>query len=225
MKISVIVPTYNEESVIAATLAHASAVLSPHELFIVDGQSTDGTVAAARGYGRVLTASRSRGANLNDAASLATGDVLLFLHADTHLPVGAARAIERALYDPRVVGGAFRLRFDDPGWKARAVALSVNVRSTLLNTFFGDQAMFVRREVFARCGGYRNWSVMEDLEILPRLRRHGRLALLRPAAITSARRHRNSGWLRTIATIWAISLLFRLGMPGEVLIRWYRPAR
>ena len=225
MNISVIVPTYNEERVIAATLAHGCAVLSPHEVFVVDGQSTDGTVAVAGRYGRVLTVRLTRGASLNYAASLATGEVLLFLHADTHLPVGAAVAIERALHDPYVVGGAFRLRFDDADWAARMVALSVNLRSALLNTFFGDQALFVRREVFVRCGGYRNWSVMEDLEILRRLRRYGRLALLDSAVITSARRHRNSGWLRTIATVWAMSLLVRLGVPGQALIRLYKAQR
>ncbi len=225
MKISLIVPAYNEERVIAASLAQARAVLAPHEVLIVDAQSTDGTVAAASPYGRVLTGRLNRGAGLNQAAAQASGEVLLFLHADTALPAGAATAIEQALRDPRVVGGAFRLRFDDSGWKARTVARSVNLRSVLLNSFFGDQALFVRPEVFARCGGYRDWSVMEDLEILSRLRRHGRLVLLALEVTTSARRHRTNGWLKTITTIWALTLLARVGVPGQVLRRLYGPQR
>jgi rSAM/selenodomain-associated transferase 2 len=225
VKISLIVPARNEERIIAATLASARAVLAPHEVLVVDGQSTDGTVAVASGYGQVVTARMPRGAALNHAAAQATGEVLLFLHADTRLPEGAAAAIERALRDPRVVGGAFRLRFDDPGWKARAVARSVNLRSALLNTYFGDQALFVRPAVFARCGGYRDWSVMEDLEILSRLRRHGRLVLLAAEVTTSARRHRHNGWLRTIATIWVMTLLARAGVPGPVMQWLYRPQR
>jgi GT2 family glycosyltransferase len=101
----------------------------------------------------------------------------------------------------------------------------VNVRSSLSNTFFGDQALFVRREVFARAGGFKDWSVMEDVEILERLRRHGRLALLDEAVVTSARRHRRNGWVKTIGTVWVMTLLHSLGVPGHALKRWYRPER
>jgi GT2 family glycosyltransferase len=151
--------------------------------------------------------------------------VLLFLHADTLLPADATALIEAALQDPQVVGGAFRLRLDDPSWLARLVSRAVNARSALLGTFFGDQALFVRSEVFGDVGGYRDWSVMEDLEILSRLRRHGRLVLLNAHAITSARRHRGNGWIKTLATVWAICLLFRLGVPSQAMLRLYQPQR
>jgi hypothetical protein len=101
----------------------------------------------------------------------------------------------------------------------------VNLRSALLGTFFGDQALFVRSDVFREAGGYREWSVMEDLEILSRLRRHGRLALLKAHVITSARRHRGNGWIKTLATIWTICLLFRLGVPSQAMLRMYQPQR
>jgi hypothetical protein len=123
-----------------------------------------------------------------------------------------------------VIGGALRLRLDDPS-RAGVVSYSVNLRSRLLNTFFGDQALFVRREVFLRAGGYHDWNVMEDLEILARLRRYGRLTLLPAAVLTSARRHQRSGWLKTITTIWVMSLLTRLGVPGPALARLYKPKR
>ncbi len=227
MKLSVIVPAFNEEAVIADTLRRAVVALAPHELFVADGCSADRTATIAQPYANVLALARTmtRGAALNHAAELATGDVLLFLHADTMLPLGAAAAIAGALQDPDVVAGAFRLRFDDPGRLATLVTYNVNLRSSLLNTFFGDQAMFVRREVFVRAGGFKDWSVMEDLEILARLRRHGRLTLLDEAVVTSARRHQGTGWFTTIATIWVMTLLLRLGVPGHAMIQWYKPRR
>ncbi|MEP7000290.1 MAG: TIGR04283 family arsenosugar biosynthesis glycosyltransferase [bacterium] len=225
MTLSVIVPTFNEEAIIVSVLQHIRATLSPHELIVADGSSTDRTVERARTCATVITSEASRGAGLNAAAAIATGDVLLFLHADTIVPSGAADAISGAMAAPEVIGGAFRLRFDHPGRLALFVARSVNVRSKLLNTFFGDQAMFVRRDVFTRAGGFSDWSVMEDIEILRRLRRHGRLVLLDQSVITSARRHENRGWIRTLVTVWVITLLHRMGMSGRALRRLYGAER
>lgn len=225
MRLSVVVPAHNEEATIGHTLACTLERVRPHELFVANVSSTDRTGEIAARWAQVLTLETSRGAALNQAAALATGDVLLFLHADTLPPSGATALIEAALEDANAVGGAFRLHLDDPSWLARLVSRAVNVRSALLGTFFGDQGLFVRREVFAQVGGYRDWSVMEDLEILSRLRRHGRLALLNEEVVTSARRHRGSGWVKTLATVWAICLLFRLGVPSQAMLRLYQPRR
>jgi rSAM/selenodomain-associated transferase 2 len=225
MKLSIIIPAHNEEASIGQTLAHTREQVRPCELIVANAGSTDRTGQIAKRYARVLSMEATRGAALNQAAALAAGDVLLFLHADTLLPPGAAALIQAALGDASVVGGAFRLRLDDPGRVARLVSCGVNVRSAILGTFFGDQALFVRSDVFARVGGYRAWSVMEDLEILSRLRQQGRLVLLNAEVVTSARRHQRSGWLRTLATVWAICLLFRLGVPSEAMLRLYQPRR
>jgi uncharacterized protein len=225
MKLSVIIPAHNEEATIGQTLAYTCERLRPHELIVANVSSTDRTGEIARRWAKVLTLETTRGTALNQAAALATGNVLLFLHADTLPPAGACGLIEAALENACVVGGAFRLRLDDPGRLARLVSRGVNLRSALLGTFFGDQGLFVRREVFTEVGGYRDWSVMEDLEILSRLRRHGRLALLRAEVVTSARRHRRSGWLKTLTTVWAICLLFRLGVPSQAMLRLYQPRR
>ena len=225
MRLSVVVPAHNEEATIGQTLAYTREHVQPHELLVADVCSTDRTGEIASRYSRGLTLESTRGAALNQLAALARGDVLLFLHADTLLPADAVPLIEAALADPAVVGGAFRLRLDDPGWFARLVSRAVNVRSALLGTFFGDQGLFVRSEVFARVGGYRDWSVMEDLEILSRLRRQGQLALLKGEVVTSARRHRRGGWVKTLATVWAICLLFRLGVPSQAMLRLYQPQR
>jgi rSAM/selenodomain-associated transferase 2 len=225
VKLSIIIPAHNEEATLGQTLRHTCEQVQPHELLVANVCSTDATGDIARRYAQVLTLQSTRGAALNEAATRASGDVLLFLHADTLLPAGAAALIEDALADSSVVGGAFRLRLDDPGWFARVVSDGVNVRSALLGTYFGDQGLFVRREVFALIGGYRDWSVMEDLEILSRLRRHGCLVLLNAVVVTSARRHRRGGWVKTLATVWAICLLFRLGVPSRAMLRLYQPRR
>ena len=225
MKLSVIVPAHNEEATIGRTLAHTREQVRPTELFVANVSSTDRTGEIAGRSAHVLTLETTRGAALNLAATQASGDVLLFVHADTLLPADAPAQIESALEDPEVVGGAFRLRLDDPRWLARLVSRMVNARSQLLGTFFGDQALFVRSNVFDEVGGYRAWSVMEDLEILSRLRQHGRLVLLNAHVITSARRHRGNGWIKTLATVWTICVLFRLGVPSQTMLRMYRPQR
>ena len=225
MRLSVVVPAHNEEGTIGQTLAHTREQVQPDELLVANVCSTDRTGEIAGRYAQVVTLEATRGGALNQVAALASGDVLLFLHADTLLPPAAATLIETALADSSVVGGAFRLRLDDPSWIASLVSRVVNLRSALLGTFFGDQGLFVRRDVFTRVDGYRDWSVMEDLEILSRLRRHGRLALLKAEVVTSARRHRRGGWVKTLATIWAICLLFRLGVPSQAMLRLYQPRR
>jgi rSAM/selenodomain-associated transferase 2 len=225
MKLSVIIPAHNEEATIGRTVAHIWEQVRPTELLVANVSSCDRTGEIAGGSARVLTLETTRGAALNLAAAEASGDVLLFVHADTLLPSDAASLIESVLEDGEIVGGAFRLQLDDPRWLARLVSGAVNARSQLLGTFFGDQALFVRRNVFDEVGGYRAWSVMEDLEILSRLRRRGRLALLNAHVITSARRHRGNGWIKTLATVWAICLLFRLGVPSQAMLRMYRPRR
>lgn len=225
MRLSIIVPAHNEEVTIGQTLAYTCEHVRPDELLVANVSSSDRTGEIASCYAQVLTVESTRGAALNQAAALATGNVLLFLHADTLLPRASRTLMEAALADTCVVGGAFRLRLDDPSWFAGLVSRGVNVRSAVLGTFFGDQGLFVRKEVFAQIGGYRDWSVMEDLEILSRLRRQGRLRLLDAEVITSARRHRRSGWVRTLTTVWAICLLFRLGVPTQTMLRLYQPRR
>ena len=225
MKLSVIVPTFNEEAIIVETLQGVRTTLALHELIVVDGCSSDRTAERARPYASVLSVSGTRGAALNHAASVATGDVLLFLHADTIPPIGAAAAISKALQTSNAVGGAFRLRLDHPGPLAAFVSYNANLRSSLMNSFFGDQAMFVRRDVFMAVGGFKEWSAMEDFEILARLRHHGRLILLDLEVRTSARRHQKRGWLKTIGTIWGMTLLNRMGVSGHAMRRWYTPQR
>src|SRR5262249_32173995 len=141
---------------------------------------------------------------------------------DTRLPVDAGDEIARVLRNPRVVGGAFRFAFDERCAIARVIAAWVNFRSRVFNVFLGDQALFVRKDVFFRAGGFRDWSLMEDLEILRRLRRFGSLRMTRSTIATSARRHRRDGWVKTTGRVWVVTLMHLLGVSPRSLMTFYR---
>jgi len=222
MDVSVLIPTINEATLIGSVLKNVANAFPGCEVIVVDGGRSDGTRTVVDGRATVVHSVASRGSSLNDAARIARGDVLLFLHADTMLPPDADAEIARVLSDPSVVGGAFRFSFDDASTSARVIAAWVNVRSTLFNVFLGDQALFVRKSVFLRAGGFRDWNLMEDLEILHRLRRFGSLRMTRATIVTSARRHLRDGWLITTARVWFVTWLHFFRVPPHILLALYR---
>jgi rSAM/selenodomain-associated transferase 2 len=224
VRLSVLIPALNEAAVIGAVVRHTADALRGDQIIVVDGGSSDGTAAIAGSCATVLRSTQSRGTALNDAARIANGNVLLFLHADTRLPPDAGEEIRRVLEDGRVVGGAFRFAFDDRSMMARVIAAWVNGRSRMFNVFLGDQALFVRKDIFLLAGGFRDWDLMEDLEILGRLRRFGRLRMTRSPIATSARRHLRDGWLRTTGIVWVVTWLHFFGVPPSTLATLYRPA-
>jgi rSAM/selenodomain-associated transferase 2 len=219
--VSVVIPTLNEADTVAGAVASARSALGECEVLVIDAGSTDGTRAAANAAGAtVVTAAGSRAEAMNVGASLASGDVLLFLHADTTLPAGAAAAIATAV---RSAGaGAFRIGFDHP---RPLLELVVNARSRLFKVVYGDQALFASRAAFERVGGYRPIPIMEDRDLARRLRRSGGLVLLPLRVTTSSRRHRGAGAVRTVARGWLIQLLYTLRVPPERLARRYPPVR
>jgi rSAM/selenodomain-associated transferase 2 len=223
--VSVLIPAFNEALHISDIAQQAAMALAGHEVIVIDGGSADGTAEIAKAHATVLTSARSRGASLNDAARYARGNVLLFLHADTRLPPDAGADIARALRDPHVVGGAFRFAFDERCASAGVIAAWVNFRSWAFNVFLGDQALFVRKDIFLQAGGFRDWSLMEDLEILHRLRKYGPLRMTRSSIRTSARRHIRHGWLRTTGTVWIVTWLYYFGVPPRMLEALYRRPR
>lgn len=197
MRISVVIPTLNESDQIADTIASVPTD-EDVEILVADGNSDDDTAAVATASGaQVIAAPRGRGPQMNAGAREATGQVLLFLHADTRLPFNALITIRRVLSQrPRVVGGAFRFRTDRRGlfyWFSR---VGVNLRSILLRLPFGDQAIFVRRADFEALDGYLDLKACEDLDLVRRLKKRGRVAILRPFATTSARKWEEHGRLR-----------------------------
>lgn len=227
MHFSIIMPVLNEEAVLEDQLvrlikhcAHRSC-----ELLIVDGGSNDRTIAIAERYGQVIYSARGRATQMNAGAAVARGDVLIFLHADTRLPCDAFEAIERAFVSPKVVGGAFRLCFNCDLWPYRLVAFITNLRSRLSTIFTGDQAYFIRAASFRAVGGYPDQPLMEDLEIISRLRKIGKVVLLPQYVTTSARRHRKLGLMRTVLFMWYLRTLYKCGVSPMQLQRMYLDVR
>ena len=222
MRLAIVVPALNEEDSLRRHLP--AALAAADEVVVSDGGSTDRTVEVARELGaRAVTGPPGRGGQLNRGAAAATADVLLFLHADTTLPPGGARAV-RAAVAQGAAGGAFLVRFDSGGIM-RLGARLVNLRTRLTRLPLGDQAQFVTRETFDRLGGFREWPILEDLDFARRLRRTGRIVLLEDRVTTGARRYRRQGVLRTVAVNWLIWFLFFLGVSPHRLARLYRHVR
>lgn len=223
--ISIVVPTLEEEGTIAATLAR---LREPEvlEVIVADGGSRDATREIAGGFAdRVIVAPRGRASQMNAGAAVAQGAVLLFVHADTRMPPGFASAVARALADPSVVGGRFDVELDDPGIAYRTIAAFISMRSRWTQIFTGDQALFVRRDVFERLGGYPDEPLLEDLALSIAMKRAGRIACLRESVVTSARRWREHGIAQTVLLMWAIRTLYAVGVSPRTLARFYAAVR
>ena len=219
--ISIIIPALNEEENIEACLA--SCENSPHaEKIVVDGGSLDRTAAIARSLGaRVIFSPRGRGRQMNLGAREAAGDFLLFLHADTRLPEGFADCIGEVLLRPGIVAGAFLFSLD-----ARSPGLSLiekiaNWRSRRLQLPYGDQAIFLKKGTFEEMGGYPEMPILEDYELIRRLKKQGRVFTAPLPALTSARRWREVGLWKTTLLNQMIVLAYHLGISPHTLARWY----
>lgn len=230
MQLSIIVPTLNEEKALPYTLRNLAECAPGIELIVVDGGSTDGTRDAALASGSTpvlwLDAPRGRGNQMNAGAARSTGDVLLFLHADTHLPPDTPRLVADALRDPRVLGGFFRIAFVPRAPLADFYTWCYNLRSHF-RIFYGDAALFVRKDVFERMGGFRAGLLMEDIEMVLRLRRAGRLAYLRHATVkSSSRRFPTTRAGLKMLGVWSLlHLLMACGVRQEVLAKLYPDCR
>lgn len=218
-------PTLDEEHALDATVA-AARQPGLLEIIVVDGGSRDNTVDVARACAdRVLRGGRGRAAQMNTGAAAARGDVLLFLHADTHLPPGCHQAIMRALAPDDVVGGRFDLRLDATGIPYRIVERMISLRSRLTRVATGDQAIFARRSVFERLGGFPPLPLMEDIAFCRALKRAGRIACLRERVVTSARRWQRHGVVRTVLLMWMLRAAYYAGVSPARLARAYSDAR
>lgn len=215
--VSVVIPTLDEEQRLPAAI---QSVRADADVIVVDGGSGDATrEVAAREGARVLEAPRGRGRQLDQGARAATGEWLLFLHADTRLETGWAAAL--AALPPEVVGGAFRFAVDSPRPAFRVVETAVRLRLRLFALPYGDQGLFVRREVYARIGGVPHLPLMEDVAFVARLRRAGRLAFPPVRAFTSARRWDRYGIVGTTLRNWSLLALYAAGQSPERLARRY----
>lgn len=222
--ISVIIPTRNEEDSIAAAIEHVrdSGV---REVIVVDGGSSDQTCAQARAAGAtVFESAPGRGTQQNLGATEATGDVLLFLHADTRLPPDFLEQINGILSRTGVSAGAFQLGVDGHGRGLRWVENMANWRSLYFQLPYGDQAIFIKAATFRRAGGFAEIPLMEDFELMRRLRKLGRIELADATVRTSARRWLQLGVLRATWSNQLCILAYMLGISPHRIAAW-RDAR
>jgi rSAM/selenodomain-associated transferase 2 len=222
-RLSIIVPVLDEAGWIVTTLT----ALEPFrargaELIVVDGGSSDNTVALARPLAdRLIAAARGRGAQMNAGAAAATGDVLLFLHADTTLPPQADGLLLEALRDSVWQWGRFDVRIEGRSPLLKLVSGLMNWRSLITGIATGDQAMFVSRAAFATVGGFPEIPLMEDVALSKKLKRVGRPLCLAAEVTASGRRFDQRGVVRTVVLMWRLRLAFFLGAEPATLARRY----
>ncbi|MEH1782343.1 MAG: TIGR04283 family arsenosugar biosynthesis glycosyltransferase [Nostoc sp.] len=221
-KISIIIPAINE----AVNIKEAITTTQPStniEVIVVDGGSKDNTVEIAQSFGvKVISSSPGRAVQMNVGALAASGEILLFLHADSCLPTGFDDMIRTALQQPGIVAGAFKLRIDASLFSLRWVEWGVNVRSHFYQMPYGDQAIFLTKEVFQQIGGFPELVIMEDFELMRRLKRIGRIVIIPTPVVTSARRWLQKGVFKTTLLNQIVITAYLLGVSPERIRRWYR---
>lgn len=222
-RLSIIMPVLNEEAGIAAALAALAPLRTlGAEVIVADGGSTDRTVALAQPRcDRLIVAPRGRAAQMNAGAAASHGNVLLFLHADTELPVDADRLISDGLTRGSRAWGRFDIRIVGRHPLFPLIAAMMNLRSRATGIATGDQAIFVDKGAFAAVGGYPDIPLMEDIVLSRRLKRLSRPLCLGVQALTSGRRWEKHGVVRTILTMWRLRLAFFLGTAPDKLAARY----
>jgi len=221
---SIIIPTYNEAAQIAQIIGKIHAASGKHEIaiIVVDGGSTDETMAIAKECGAITVRSdrKGRAAQMNKGASVAKFEILYFLHADSIPPKAFTSQILDA-YHRGALSGCFRLEFDYNHWflKANCWFTRFNVNAVR----FGDQSLFVTKEVFQKTGGFReDLLLMEDQEIIYRIKKHGRFKVMNDVVITSARKYLDNGVYRVQGIFYRIWAMYYLGYPQEGMLKVYK---
>ncbi|WP_375474142.1 TIGR04283 family arsenosugar biosynthesis glycosyltransferase [uncultured Nostoc sp.] len=222
-KISIIIPVINEAGNIKEAIA-TTQLSTNIEVIVVDGGSKDNTLEIAQSLGVKVLSSffPGRAVQMNAGALATSGEILLFLHADTRLPTGFDEMIRTALQQPGIVAGAFKLRIDASLLSLRWVEWGVNLRSHFYQMPYGDQAIFLTREVFQQIGSFPELPIMEDFEFIRRLKAKGRIAIISTPVVTSARRWLQKGVFKTTLLNQIVIIAYLLGVSPELIRRWYR---
>ena len=221
MSISIIIPVRNEEDAIGPCLDSLSDC-TDLEILVVDGGSTDQTIqeVTQRGHRPVLSPP-GRGKQQNTGAKEASGDILLFLHCDTRLPGNLTAHVRDILQQEGVAAGAFKLAIDAQGWGYRIIECGANLRSRILSLPYGDQALFMKKEAYFAADGFPDQPIMEELVLLSRLKKKGRILTASAPATTSARRWQRHGIVRTTLINQLMLAGWAMGIAPERLARWY----
>ncbi len=224
--ISIIIPVLNEEKTILETLTSIQSIQGEKEIIVVDGGSKDRTVEMAKeSTATVIHSSKGRANQMNAGAKAAKGTILWFVHSDSRLDPNSIHAIKEAI-DQGYIGGCFQLYFYDLQTRfMKYVASSSNRRAKYLHLIFGDQGIFMRKEIFEKLDGYKRMELMEDWDLSRRIHKLGKMKLLNEKIGTSARRFKKGGPLKTLLKMHKIKLLYLLGTPVDKLNRIYRDVR
>jgi len=223
--ISIILPVLNEEKTIKETLTSIQSLLEDTEIIVVDGGSQDKTVEIAQDYANVIISPKGRAKQMNAGAKSANGNILWFVHSDSELDKNSINAIEEAI-EQGYVGGCFKLYFYDLNTRfMKYVANASNRRAKYLQLIFGDQGIFMRKDVFNRLDGYKNMDLMEDWDLSRRIHKLGKMKVLNERIGTSARRFKKDGPLKALLKMHKIKVLYLLGTPVDKLNRMYRDVR
>ena len=222
-RISVVVPCWRDSDNLAVLLPKLASIPGIAETIVVDASGDERAVEIARDSGAQLftCSAPNRGAQMNVGAAFASGEAVIFHHADTDLNAAQIEAVRKALRDPGIIGGAFHRKFDGRHPRLRFLERAGRYLSEHGGTLYGDQSIFVRREVFLQMQGFAQIPLMEDVEFSKRLRAAGKLAILDPPVSTSARRHARKGAWRTTIQNGLFILLYKLGVSPLTLHRWY----
>lgn len=224
MKISVIIPTFNDSDLLIRQLQELQGWRQAgHEVIVADAGRGETDRVSDRGLAdRFLMTDKGRALQMNEAARLASGDVLLFLHADTRLPGDACTLIAQVMENPEVAWGRFDVRLTGTPWYFRIIERAISVRSHLTGIVTGDQGLFVRRSTFERLSGYASIPLMEDVEISRRLRRISWPARIKEPVVTSSRRWEQHGVIHTVLLMWWLRALYSVGVsPGKLARKYY----
>lgn len=223
--ISIIVPVLNEENSIASLLENLKTLNGDKEIIIVDGGSSDNTIDIVKEYGTVVKSPKGRARQMNEGGKLAKGEILWFVHSDSILELDSLVHIERAIEED-YIGGSFKLSFYDLDTRfMRYISRTSNLRAKYLKLIFGDQGIFMRKDIFKQLDGYKDMELMEDWDMSKRVHKLGKMKSLNIGIGTSARRFEKGGQFKTLLLMHKIKVLYILGVPTDKLSKIYRQVR
>ena len=224
-QISIIIPVYDEPYIINQTIKHLNylSLEKKIEIIVVDGNRSQSTLKAIKDKKTTqILSNRGRGIQMNAGAKAASGEILLFLHADTYLPDNAPELMNKAFSNPKIVAGSFDLGIRSDKRAFRLIEKMVYIRSRLTRIPYGDQGIFIRKHFFEMLGGYSTIPIMEDVDLMRRVKKsNGKIAIISQKVSTSPRRWEKEGLVRCTLRNWAMILLYFLGAPAEKLSKYY----